>query len=194
MREKLSLYKIPLILGAGSVFFIATSLFLLIKTYQSNTPIKFSGSAGEASISGQASDGIVVDVQGAVNIPGVYRLPIGARVDDALLAACVLAQDADSDRIAKTINRAMILSDGMKLYIPVKGETQGVATSQGAQTEGGVSVNLATQAQLEALSGIGPVTAGKIIDNRPYMSLEELVIKKALSRSLFEKLKDQLTL
>lgn len=57
-----------------------------------------------------------------------------------------------------------------------------------------VSVNRAAVEDLEALSGIGPVTARKIIDNRPYGSLEELVSKKAMGKSLLNKLKEQLTL
>lgn len=57
-----------------------------------------------------------------------------------------------------------------------------------------ISVNNASGEDLEALPGIGPVTAKKIIDNRPYGSLEELLSKKVLSRSLYEKLKDQLSL
>ena len=57
-----------------------------------------------------------------------------------------------------------------------------------------ISINSALQEDLEALPGIGPVTAKKIIDNRPYGSLEELVEKKAMGQALFKKLKDQLVL
>lgn len=57
-----------------------------------------------------------------------------------------------------------------------------------------VSVNSALAEDLEALPGIGPVTAKKVIDNRPYQTLEDLVNKKAMGQALFNKLKDQLTL
>ena len=64
----------------------------------------------------------------------------------------------------------------------------------GDTKNGLVSVNFATAAELDVLSGVGPVTAQKIIDNRPYQSLDELVTKKAISASLYDKLKDTLSL
>ena len=60
-------------------------------------------------------------------------------------------------------------------------------------TEGLININTATQTELEALPGVGPVTAGKIIDGRPYQTLEELKTKKAVGNALFEKIKDKLT-
>jgi len=57
-----------------------------------------------------------------------------------------------------------------------------------------LNINTATQAQLEDLPGVGPVTAGKIIAGRPYSSLEELLVKKAVGRSLYEKINSQITL
>ena len=93
------------------------------------------------------------------------------------------------------------LVDGAKIYIPKIGEniieqnigTQG-QTSTGVSAVGLISVNTASQAELEVLPGIGPVTATKIISNRSYQTLEELVTKKAMSQSLFNKLKEQLSL
>lgn len=180
-------YKVPIILGAASLLFIVLSITLLIKSYQSPASIEFS--SDQASSSAQ----LVVDVAGAVVSPGVYSLPIGSRLQDAIVAAGGLTDEADSALIAKSVNRAAKLIDGAKLYIPEKGS--GLLNAQGqTPLSGATSINSASQGQLEALPGIGPVTAKKIIDGRPYMSLEELVSKNAIGQSLFNKLKGQLTL
>lgn len=199
-------YRVPIILGSGSILFIVISLTILIKSTQTSTPITFSRSPDEASGSGQAST-IVVDIAGAVVRPNVYTLPGGSRVEDAIAAGGGLSQDVDGDRLAKVINRAAKLSDGAKLYIPKLGDTQ---TSRNIVTGPGpvddetshniltglnpVSINAASQSELEALDGVGPATAKKIIAGRPYTSLEELVAKKVIGKALYDKIRGQLTL
>lgn len=143
---------------------------------------------------------IVVDIEGAVNYPGVYKLAPSSRIEDAFVAAGGLRQDADEAAIAMSMNRAAKLIDGAKIYIPFMGEADNTSVA-GDQTSSaisvrslGVNINTASKDELEALSGIGPVTAEKIIGGRPYLHIEELVEKKAMSQSVFMKLKDQLTL
>ena len=98
------------------------------------------------------------------------------------------------ESVAIRINQASVLSDGAKVYIPVQGTTnQQINTSQVLSSKT-ISVNTASADELDTLSGIGPATAKKIIDNRPYTKLEDLVTKKAMGQSLFDKLKVQLTL
>lgn len=187
-------FKIPIILGSASLLLIALSITLLIKSYQTTTPIQFSSNNQEATVAGALTE-IIVDVQGAVIRPGVYRLFGGARVEDAIAASGGLSNEADLERIAASVNRAAKLSDGAKIWIPQKGSD--LSSPQGLTPilqSSQISVNSASQAQLEALPGIGPVTAKKIIDGRPYMTLEELVTRKIFFKSTFEKLKDQLTL
>lgn len=186
-------YRVPVILGLVSVLFIIISLTILIKSVQTNTPITFSRSPDEASGSGQAST-IVIDIAGAVAAPGVYRLPAQSRVEDAIVAAGGLSDEADADRLAQIVNRAAKLSDGAKLYIPKTGGTHPNLPNSPNLPNLSVSVNAASQQELEALTGIGPATAKKIIAGRPYTSLEELVAKKAMGQSLFDKLRNQLTL
>lgn len=194
------LYRVPILLGVGSLFLIAFSVTLLIKSVQTTTPIEFfpstSSGSGSSTESGSLGE-ILVDIAGAVVKPGVYNLQYGARVEEAIAAAGGLSSEADLDRIAKTINRAAKLSDGAKLYIPRQSDPQvagSVTAESGVRVQGTVSVNTASQPELEALPGIGPVTAQKIITNRPYTRLEELVEKKAMSQSLFTKLQGQLSL
>lgn len=186
-------YRVPIVIGAVSIFFIILSTTLLIKSLQTSAPITFSRSPDEASDSGQAS-GIVIDIAGAVLQPGVYRLPAGSRVEDAITAAGGLSSDVDADRLAKSVNRATKLSDGAKLYIPKINDIVRHEQGSSASLPGTVSVNAASESELEALPGIGPATAKKIIAGRPYRDLSELVTKKAMGQSLFDKLRNQLTL
>ena len=98
---------------------------------------------------------VIVDVVGAVNQPGVIRLPAGARVYDAVAAAGgVLRGNVPS------LNMARPLVDGEQLVV---GQTSAGSNSEAS---GKVSINSATAAQLEALPGIGPVLAGKIVEYR----------------------------
>ncbi len=191
--------KFPALLGLASVVFIIISLVLLVKSTQTATPIQFSSAASNSGALGQGTSQITIDIQGAVAHPGVYDLPEGSRVEYAIVAAGGLTGEADFERIAREINRASKISDGAKLYIPRKNDSYIVRRDSASNPSSPshlstVSVNAASQSQLEALSGVGPVTAQKIITRRPYQVLEELVTKKAMSGSLFEKLKDQLTL
>ncbi len=182
-------YKIPLLLGGISVALIVISLILLVKSTQTTTPIEFSSDRVEAS----SAATLTVDVEGAVINPGVYTLPSGSRVEDAIMVAGGLGSDVDEEALAKTVNRAAKITDGMKIYIP-QADSDQTSHNSGTTQNGLISINFATAAQLDTLSGVGPVTAQKIIDNRPYQSLDELVTKKAISASLYEKLKNTLSL
>ncbi len=221
-------YKIPVVLGVGSVVLAVISIFLLVKSSQSANPIQFShtnsaqntdtaGSFESSTLGSQSANlgGITVDVEGAVVKPGLVTLLSGNRVEDAIVAAGGLRRDADEIFVAQNINRAMKLVDGMKLYIPSVGEDQtsynpklngsidetshnfsAVVAKPGASSQNGafVSINMASKDDLDSLPGVGPVTAQKIIDNRPYASLDDLVTKKAIGPSLYAKLKNMLSL
>lgn len=159
------------------------------------------GGAGPASSGGATSGGdtagsgqIVVDVDGAVAHPGLYKLPPDSRVQAALAAAGGLSPQADAHRI----NRAAKLHDGQKLYVLSQGEsTPPLAASSGqgcegqacTSAEGGLSgsdpegqglvnINTANATQLTQLPGVGPAVAQKIIDyrtaNGPFTSVDDL--------------------
>lgn len=199
-----SIYRAPIILGAISLLLVTLSLVIFVKSFQPSAAIIFSSDQPwerQATDAAQMTREITVDVAGAVGLPGVYRLPPGSRVEDAITAAGGLTNDVDGEAMSKYLNRAARISDGAKLWIPKKGDVttnagQGIGSVGQSTTlgQGSVAVNAASQAELEALPGIGPVTAKKIIDARPYQTLEELVAKKAMSQSLFDKLKAQLSL
>jgi competence protein ComEA len=101
---------------------------------------------------------VVVHVAGAVRKPGVYRLPAGARVTDAVRRAGGLAPGAGEDGI----NLAARLSDGQQVVVPGRG---GAVVGAAGET-GPISLGSATVEQLDQIEGIGPVTAQKIIEFR----------------------------
>jgi len=145
------------------------------------------------SINPSESAKISVDVSGAVLRPGLYTLSEGSRVHDALVSAGGLSESADREWIEKNLNLALKLRDGVKIYVPRESK-QGFV--QGANVVSGgdlINVNSASSRELESLPGIGPVTAGKIIDNRPYSSIDELSSKKVVSSKVLDQIKDKIT-
>ncbi len=131
---------------------------------------------------------LVVDVAGAVQKPGVYRLNQGSRVGDALIAAGGLSAKADRSWVARFMNQAELIKDGMKIFIPEVGEIQ-VTSNKGQETsaQGVISINTASEAELDSLWGIGAARAKTIIQNRPYSSLDELVTKAKITQDVLDK-------
>jgi len=132
---------------------------------------------------------IYVDVGGAVIKPGMYQLEGGARVNDGLVVAGGLAGSADRDWVSKNLNLAMKLVDGQKLYIPQENEV--ISNGQGQTLSGLININSASVAELDRLWGVGEATAKKIIDGRPYGSVEELLTKKVVKTNVYEAIKDE---
>ncbi len=119
-----------------------------------------------------ATTALVVDVAGAVARPGLYHLPSGTRIADAVAAAGGLSAKADST----LVNLAAPLADGEQVLVPVRGAA---AAAGGAPSPTApVDLNTATPDQLDALPGIGPATAEKIIAYRqahgPFRAVDEL--------------------
>jgi len=121
-----------------------------------------SGSSLSVDSGGSGGD-VVVDVTGAVARPGVYRLPAGARVTDAVERA----GGATGTALLEAINLAARLADGQQVVVPKRGP--GGAALAGAAPgaeEGPISLGTATVEQLDTIDGIGPVTAQDIVDFR----------------------------
>ena len=173
-----------------TVFVFAFGVGLLIFKNSGESKVKII--SGKEVLGESKTGEIVVDVDGAVVNPGVYRLSGDLRVGDAVGAAGGLRADADSSRV----NLAAKISDGQKVYVPAKQEQviseKGEAISQ--QSSSLVSINSASEGELDALPAVGPVTAGKIINGRPYSTVDELLSKKAVTKSVFEKIKGLISL
>ena len=188
---------LPLSLGALGMIFFAYGLIGLFLTNKTDSDdIVFEANSARQNPSEVKS--IFVDIEGAVVKPGLYKLPQGSRIQDAFVVAGGLSASADRNFVSKNINLAIKLSDGAKIYIPAKGEAVGGSSvlSGSSQTGGGgdlVNINTGSQVQLEALPGIGPVTAQKIISGRPYGSVDELFNRKIVGSKVFGQIKDRTT-
>lgn len=122
-----------------------------------------SGGSGQLSLKSGAAGDVVVDVTGAVARPGVYRLPAGARVTDAVERA----GGATGAAMLEAINLAAHLADGQQVMVPRKGPSGApLAATAAASEEGPISLGAATVEQLDTIDGIGPVTAQDIVDFR----------------------------
>ena len=135
---------------------------------------------------------IVVDVEGAVISAGVYDLPIGSRIKDALIVSGGYSEKADRSYCEKNLNLAQELKDGQKIYIPFVSNTPPSAGYVEAKPESSVvNLNTASVQVLDTLWGVGPARANTIVKNRPYGSLEEVVSKGGMTKQIYDKNADR---
>lgn len=168
------------------------------------TPTSAGEPARGASTTAAQPDELVVHVAGAVVTPGVYRLPVTARVADAVVAAGGVAGDAFAD----AINLAAPLRDGDRVYVPRLGDAvevpAGVTNAapppgEEATTDPGpVSINDATAEQLDTLPGIGPATAAAIVAHReqhgPFTTVDGLADVRGIGPAKLEAIRPLVTL
>ena len=143
-------------------------------------------------------DLITVDVKGAVKSPGIYDLPVGSRVHDAVQKAGGLTEEADS----KSFNLAQKISDEALVYVPTKGEeaaSQQISsgTTPSTSKEKKVNLNKASLEELKQVKGLGGKRAQDIIDHREangkFKSVDELKKVSGIGAKTIEKLKDYVT-
>ncbi|MCL5970362.1 MAG: helix-hairpin-helix domain-containing protein [Patescibacteria group bacterium] len=200
VRPHLRQNLIPLGLGfLGMIFFIYGLIVLINRTSQPQIQFESAQTLGESST--LTSGKVVVDIEGAVIKPGVFEVSADSRIKDILIKAGGLSSDANREWISKNLNLANKVKDGVKIYIPKVGEnikssggSISSESSKGSNEVGTeVNINTASLEELDTLSGVGPVTAQKIIDGRPYGSIEELLEKKVVTGKVFEKIKESIT-
>ena len=206
--EKIKEYKIIVICtGLG---LLVGGFFLLKPSPQ--TPVKETNLQAEVAAVSKDSvsenevkkeepveqDLITVDVKGAVKAPGIYDLPVGSRVNDAVQKAGGLTEQADS----KSLNLAQKVSDEALVYVPTKGEeaasqqtTSGTASSTSKEKK--VNLNKASLEELKQVKGLGGKRAQDIIDHREangkFKSVDELKKVSGIGAKTIEKLKDYVT-
>ena len=135
---------------------------------------------------------LMVDVAGAVMNPGVYSLPLNARVFEAIKAAGGLKKGADTS----DINQARILRDGEQIYVYPTTTSAGGVARPAMRKNGPVMINRATVKDFESLDGIGPVLANRIVSyrkiNGPFAAVEDLLKVPGIGQSKFAQFKEKL--
>ena len=205
--EKIKEYKIIVICtGLG----LLVGGFFLLKP-DSQTPVKETNLQAEvAAVSKDSStekeekdesleqDLITVDVKGAVKSPGIYDLPVGSRVNDAVQKAGGLTEQADS----KSLNLAQKVNDEALVYVPTKGEESasqhtGSGAASSTSKDKKVNLNKASLEELKQVKGLGGKRAQDIIDHREangkFKSVDELKKVSGIGAKTIEKLKDYVT-
>ena len=206
--EKIKEYKIIVI--CASLGLVLGGFFLLNPAMQ--TPAKESNLQTEvAAISKDSTDEkedknqkeevveqdlITVDVKGAVKSPGIYDLPVGSRVNDAVLKAGGLTENADS----KSLNLAQKISDEALVYVPTKEEAanqESYSNATGNKESKKVNLNKASLEELKQVKGLGAKRAQDIIDHREsngkFKSVDELKKVSGIGAKTIEKLKEYVT-
>jgi competence protein ComEA len=211
-----ALAKLALIAGvavacAGGAFLIATGDGSgTVSIDGGNAITGTSSGTGAAATSGgaagvAATDQVVVEIVGAVRKPGVYRMATGSRVGDLVDAAGGYGPRLDAAAAERVLNLAAPLRDGEQVRVPSRDDPGTTTGSAGVGGAGGaeatpaslVELNHASQSELEALPGVGPATAGKIIAAReeaPFGAVEELRTRGILGEKTFEKLRTLVTI
>ena len=140
---------------------------------------------------------IFVDIGGAVKNPGVYQVSEDTRLFQVIEMAGGLSEEADADHV----NRASFVEDGQKIIIPVKGSenNDGLTSADTAPSSadtGLININTASADELKSLSGIGDVTAEKIIEYRSskaFKSKEDIMSVDGIGSKTFKKIQDDIT-
>ena len=182
-------------LAAGALLLALVLLFGARHLLRAGTPARATPVVAAAPIRAEAGPALVVHVVGAVRRPGLYRLPQRSRVADAVARAGGSTRRAD----LSLVNLAAPLADGVQVVVPVRASATaatggGQPSSAGTPPAGPVHLNTATMEQLDALPGVGPVTAQKILDYRQkhgaFSSLEELDAIPGIGAARLEQLRD----
>jgi competence protein ComEA len=195
--------RVLILFGFIGLILIAVGIFI----YKSG--LNFSGTKVEI-LSGPEqinnSENITAEISGAVITPGVFKIPDGSRIDDLLILAGGFSGKADRVWCDKYLNRAAKISDGQKVFIPFVDQQSNVLTAKergGDQTTSTIfssdsktmiNINTSSLNQLDSLPGIGQVYGQSIIEHRPYSNVSELLSKGVLKASVYNKIKDLVTI
>lgn len=183
--------KVLIVLGLFGTVILVVSLFRGIRM---NSQVQVEYVKGASNVNQEVSqEKIYVDVSGEVMKPGVYELVDNSRIKDALAAAGGLSAKADREYVASSINLAEKIRDGQKIYFPKIGLTPSGGGYVEAKSGGKkININTASLSELDTLVGIGEKRAGDIVNGRPFQKVDDLVSKGILTKTVLDKIKDNL--
>ncbi|MFH0979761.1 MAG: helix-hairpin-helix domain-containing protein [Candidatus Roizmanbacteria bacterium] len=201
LLKKLKKYRVEAVLLTIAFLIAVVSLLIYLNTYQNETEEEIITNP----VSQTNPTKIFVDISGSVNKPDLYEASNDTRLKEIIKKAGDLSGDADKSFFARNFNLARIVSDQEKIYIPSVWEVNNGYFVENQQTLNYISqtnnyslvnndsslinLNSATIEQLDTLPGVGKITAQKIIDNRPFGALQELIDKKIVNKTVFENIK-----
>jgi len=202
-------FRNEIILLSISVGICIVSAVLFMQSnamYSKNTDVESPAIYPSQSIKKTPID-MIIDVSGAVQHPGIYRLPVGSRMEDAIKKAGGLSEDCEKLFFARNYNLARILTDQEKIYIPTQEDLQSdvfgenthildytlPSTMVAEESPGRINLNTASQDELESLPTVGEITAKKILDARPLQSVDDLWKKNIIGVNSFEQVKGFIT-
>jgi competence protein ComEA len=203
------------IVAGGAALLLAIGAFVLAfgsgsggaVVVEGGVPLDSGQPAASGELGGTSTGGriVVVEIVGAVERPGVFRLPADSRVGDLVAAAGGYGPRVDADRAGRELNLAAALKDGDQIRVPSRDDAAAPSVrpanrpGQGtgdAPATGPIDLNRATEAELDTLPGIGPVTAAKIVaarEEQPFAAVEDLRTRKLVGEKTFASLKDLIT-
>jgi competence protein ComEA len=181
-----------ILVGVGAIAISALSLFSGQARPNGDVVV---AQPSVSAIPGESST-VVVDVQGEIVNPGIYQLPLGSRVADAIKAAGGVINGSDSS----AVNLARFLEDGEQVYVAeinAAGIEGNSALGSGNISRGKLNLNRATASELDGLPGVGPVLAGRITAHRSehgnFSSVDELRKVSGIGPAKFRELRDFVT-
>lgn len=214
IRKKLKKYLLEIFLLSLALIITIISFFMLIqssKQKESEDIIEINQNSQINNNINEKNEKIYIDISGSIKNPGLYELKINSRLKQAIDKAGGLDENADKNFFYKNFNLARLLQDQEKIYIPSIWEVQNgfvketpltfdfvspinINTNFENENNNLIDINSADIDELDSLPGIGKVTAQKIIDNRPYQSIDDLLNKKIINKSTFEKIKNLISI
>ena len=203
ISKRLKKYTVEIVLITSALTITVISLIIILKSNQPTENVLV-----EEDKVGRPSQKIMVEVAGAVVAPGVFEISLGARLKDMIDQAQGLSPVADPNYFARNFNLARYVTDQEKIYVPsneeiaaglfienaqvinLAGQIQAGAASQTSAKNEKININSAALEELDTLPGVGEITAEKIISSRPYKTIDELITRKVVNKSVWEKIKD----
>jgi competence protein ComEA len=190
------------ILIALAIFLLGVAGYFVLSNKSGNAEEKYEdllleevSSPEEVSQGVSEKEEIVVDLAGAVKEPGVYRVDKGSILNDLIELAGGFSAEVSDDFVEKDLNLARLLRNHEKIYVESIFDKQDTDIDEEVVTEDEgsiININSASTEELESLVGIGPSTAEKIIEGRPYGEVKDILEVPGIGEATYENIKEDI--